>query len=56
MVEEYKSCHSKLHKTYSREHISSDEVFFKILKKPSIAAPIHSAEINVFIEMKQKTF
>ena len=44
---------------YSRVHISSDTVFFKILKKPSIVQKwmiLYMSGILVFIEMKLKKF
>jgi hypothetical protein len=43
--------------TYSRAHISSDEVFSKILKKPSIAQKEmipHMKAFGLFNKMKQK--
>ena len=45
--------------TLSRVHISSDEVFSHILKKPTIVQKKMIPHMNgllVFIEMKQRTF
>ena len=42
---------------YSRLHIRSDEIFFKIMKKPSIVQKEMIPHMNgllVFIEIKQK--
>ena len=44
---------------YSRVHISSDEVFSKILKKPSIVQKKmipHMKAFGLFNKMKQKKF
>jgi hypothetical protein len=44
---------------YSRVHISSDEVFSKILKKPSIVQKKmipHMKAFGLFDKMKQKNF
>jgi hypothetical protein len=45
--------------TYSRVHISSDEVFSKMLKKPSIVQKKmlpHMKAFGLFKKMKQKEF